>query len=408
MVLLAKVLVSGALLVGLVACGASSGSKSSAAYTAPAQASSSQAPATPTPAVGGSCRQVATNELADVARRVYAQAVQGGGVVTAVKRLQRSSALATAVSGGRRTAVEAAFLPIRHQIVRIELFDLTHRVYSFGTKPTFAPIRGDLHDAGGRVVGHFILAVSDQRAYSALVQRLARAATVFRTGPHAASRKGFQTIALATHAYPSGPLHIDVQIPTPPSALCGADNADTRLRTIGYVGRRLLAAERNSRAVEQTLRFAAHDPAFRAATAANDPAAIRAVIIRDFFGNHSHHIVRVRVTRGSQLIYDLGGPYVLQPATGTVRSPDGKTSATFTLAVQDDTGYIKLMHRFTGADVQLTSPLGKVPGSTLAPGPDQIPDHGPVTYQGRRYLADSYTGTAFPSGTLRISLLVRG
>jgi hypothetical protein len=31
-----------------------------------------------------------------------------------------------------------------------------------------------------------------------------------------------------------------------------------------------------------------------------------------------------------------------------------------------------------------------------------------VTYGGRRYLADSYTGTAFPSGTLRISLLIPG
>ena len=89
-----------------------------------------------------------------------------------------------------------------------------------------------------------------------------------------------------------------------------------------------------------------------------------------------------------------------------MRSPDGRTAATFALAVQDDTGYIKLMHRFTGADVQLVSPLGKVPGSTLSPGPDRIPAHGTLNYRGRRYLANSFDATAFPSGALRISLLV--
>ena len=52
------------------------------------------------------------------------------------------------------------------------------------------------------------------------------------------------------------------------------------------------------------------------------------------------------------------------------------------------------------------SPLGKVPGSTLQPGPARIPAHGTLTYRGRRYLANSFDATAFPSGKLRISLLV--
>jgi hypothetical protein len=213
-------------------------------------------------------------------------------------------------------------------------------------------------------------------------------------------------VSLPTRDYPAGPLHIDVRIPRPPPALCGTSAQDTRLNTIAYVGRRLLRAESDSRAVARTLRHVARDPAFRRATAANDRRAIRAAIIDDFFRDHSYHIVRVRVTRGGTLVYDLGGPYVLQPATGAVRSPDGRTAATFALAVQDDTGYIKLMHRFTGADVQLVSPLGKVPGSTLEPGPGEVPEHGTVAYRGRRYIADSFSATAFPSGTLRVSLLV--
>lgn len=402
MIRIAKVLVGVILAMAVVACGASSGHR-------PATALADRV-APPSASLVGGCPRIATSELADVARRIYTQSINGRGVTTAVRRLHRITALATALETGDRAAVRRVFLPIRHQIVRIELFRGKRLVYSYGHAPTFAPIRGSLRDAQGHRAGRFVLAVTDQAAYAGLVTRLTGAAVTFT---HQQARAGLSTVAggtvlrLASHAYPgSGPLQVGVRIPTPPRSLCGTDPADTRLNTIAYVGRRLLQAEAGSHGVRLTLRHVANDPAFRAATAANDPIAIRHAIIFDFFRDHSFHVVRVRVTRGTKLIYDLGGPYALQPASGTVRSPDGRTSATFSLAVQDDTGYIKLMHRFTGAAIQLVSPLGKVPGSTLEPGPAQIPDHGSVTWKGRRYLAESINGTAFPSGLLRVSLLV--
>jgi hypothetical protein len=238
------------------------------------------------------------------------------------------------------------------------------------------------------------------------VQRLTGANVVFRSGARAARRAGTSTVSLATHRYPAGRMDIDVEIPTPSRRLCGSDPQETRANAIAYVAKRLLHAEDHSRAVTATVRHVADDPAFRRATADDDRPAIRAAIIDDFFRDHSLHVVRVRVLRAGRLVYDLGGPYVLQPARGTVVSPGGRTAATFMVAVQDDTGYIKLVHRFTGAAVQLVSPLGRVPGSTLDPGPELIPDHGTIAYRGRRYLANSFLGTAFPSGPLRISLLV--
>jgi hypothetical protein len=393
----ARLLLVGSLTVGLMACGASSGSRRA-----------SRAAATPARlgALTGTCADVARSELADVARRIYAQAVDGGGVVSAVKRLQRSTALTKALASGDRAAVQSAFAPLRHQIVRIELAGRGTTIYRYGRRPSFAPVRGRLHDARGRVIGSFVLAVTDRRAYAGIVRRLTGADVAFRTGARAAAPADARTVSLQTRDYPSGPMRIDVRVPAPSPALCGTTAQDTRLDAIAYVGRRLLRAESHSRDVDRTLRHVARDPAFRRATAANDRRAIRAAIIGDFFRDHSYHIVRVRVMRGAKLVYDLGGPYVLQPATGTVRSPGGTTAASFALAVQDDTGYIKLMHRFTGADVQLVSPLGKVPGSSLQPGPDEVPDHGPVAYRGRRYIADSFSSTAFPAGTLRVSLLV--
>jgi hypothetical protein len=131
------------------------------------------------------------------------------------------------------------------------------------------------------------------------------------------------------------------------------------------------------------------------------------VVVDRFFADHRYHIVRVRLTSGSRLVADVGGPYALAPATGTVRGPDGRVAGHVTISVQDDTGYIKLMHRFTGAAVQLRTAAGVlVPGSTLDPGPASIPGHGAVSYAGRTYRALTYDAPAFPSGPLHVSLLL--
>lgn len=75
--------------------------------------------------------------------------------------------------------------------------------------------------------------------------------------------------------------------------------------------------------------------------------------------------MRIRaVTAGGRLVNDVGGPYVLAPASAPVRSR-GHVVGRVTLSIQDDTGYIKLTHRFTGAAVVLRTLAGEVPGSRL-------------------------------------------
>jgi hypothetical protein len=63
------------------------------------------------------------------------------------------------------------------------------------------------------------------------------------------------------------------------------------------------------------------------------------------------------------------------------------------------------MDRFAGADVILRTPAGQVPGSSLSPGPSTVPSRGTVSYAGRTYQAFSFAAQAFPSGSLRVSLL---
>ena len=151
-------------------------------------------------------------------------------------------------------------------------------------------------------------------------------------------------------------------------------------------------------------RTVARDPRFVHAVATADPAALRAQIVR-FFQQPRLHVVRIRATtRTGRLINDVGGPYVLAPTSATVRS-HGRAVGRVTLSVQDDAGYIKLLHRFTGAEVVLRTAAGPVPGSTIRLR-RALPAHSTLTYRGRTYGVKTFNATAFPSGVLAISVLV--
>jgi hypothetical protein len=110
------------------------------------------------------------------------------------------------------------------------------------------------------------------------------------------------------------------------------------------------------------------------------------------------------MTVGGRLLYDLGGPHVLAPVHGTLRS-GGRVIGDFEMSIQDDAGYLKLARLFTGAEVLMRVDGRQVQG-TLSPGPATVPERGAVSYGGSSYEAYSFTAEAFPSGPLRISLLL--
>jgi hypothetical protein len=188
-----------------------------------------------------------------------------------------------------------------------------------------------------------------------------------------------------------------------PIRACAPSAAQTVADAVGAVGERLVHAEAHGPEVARALRLAARDPAFVGAVRTRDAAALRAAIVR-FFEVKRLHIVRVRaVTESGQLVGDVGGPFVLAPASRRIRV-HGRTVGRVTLSIQDDAGYIKLMRRFTGAGVVLRSARGVVPGS--APAPAVVPERGIVEDGGRRVAVFAFTTAAFPSGPLRVALLV--
>jgi hypothetical protein len=190
--------------------------------------------------------------------------------------------------------------------------------------------------------------------------------------------------------------------PAPPA--CAATASQTVADTVGAIGERLVRAEATGPEVRGALALVARDPAVVRAVRRRDAAGLRAAIVH-FFRIRRLHIVRVRATTaGGRLVNDVGGPFVLAPATRAVHGPGGRVLGRVTLSVQDNAGYIKLMRRFTGAAVVLRTRAGVVPGS--APAPAAIPSRGIVAERGRRYAAFRFATRAFPAGRLSVALLV--
>jgi hypothetical protein len=378
----------------------------------------------------GDCAHVAAATLGDVGERIYQESSHGANVGEALARVRGSSTLAAAISAGDAGATHAALDGLlANQIAGIQILVHGKLLASAGSGTAIAPVRGSIPgtDAG------FVLSTQSAQSYLSVTRQVTGAEVLLygasgqlagsvgssaatRTSADRAPRDGavtyagghYQAHSIAGALYPAGSLRIVLLVPH--SAIrCPKQPADTQLDTLGHVGERIYAEEAGSPYVQATLRHIEADKPFEQAVAARDTQAIRAAIV-GLFAAHIH-VVRVRVyasePSGAQhFLYDLGGPYVLAPVHGVVRSA-GKLVGRFSFAIQDDAGYMKLARRFTGADVLMrTGPSGErqVIG-TLDPGPTRVPDRGNVEYRGQHYRVYSFTGEAFPSGPLRISLL---
>ncbi len=413
------------LTLGLLAgCGSATATHStasaplSATINASSSGSTANAAATSTTSPTPACATAVASTLGTVAARVYHEAATGGDVEQAVHRVQSSTALAGAIDSGNSAAAGAALQGLlAGQIVRIEILRGGHVFAHAGSGPAIAPVHG-------RVPGTpatFILSTQPDHAYLQVVHQVTGAQVLLLAGSHplagtitgslpagspaagplTVAGRSYQSFTLPGAVYPSGPLRIVLL--TPSSTIsCPGSPAQTGVETLGHVGERIYQEELHSPDVTATLHHMESSTVFQRAVAAGNATATRTAII-GFFGQHIH-VVRVRVTIGSKLLIDEGGPFVLAPVHGTLRS-GGQVVGHFTMAIQDDAGYLKLARLFTGAEVLMRTGAKQVMG-TLSPGPSTVPDRGEVAYRGRNYQAYSFTGEAFPAGPLRISLLL--
>ena len=406
------------LVLVLSACG--SGTTTTAATAASSSDAAPSSSSTPS-----ACASTVAGTLGQVGERIYHEAATGGDVAEAVHRVQSSAALASAIDAGNASGARSALRALLlGQIVRLEVLRGGRVLASAGAGPAIAPVRGSIPGTGAsfvlsvqsdssymqvssQVSGAQVLLLSTSTAGGTPTRRLAGTipgpppSSVPDSGTLSYAGHSYQVASLTGAAYPSGALRIALLVPA--SAIsCPGSLVQARVETLGHVGERVYREELHGASVIQVQHRLEASSAFQRAVAARDVAATRAAIV-GFFEAHIH-VVRVRVTVGSHLLIDVGGPYVLAPVHGTLRL-HGRVVGHFTWAIQDDAGYLKLAHLFTGAEVLMRASGRQVEG-TLTPGPASVPGRGEVSYGGRSYQAYSFTAEAFPSGSLRISLLI--
>lgn len=185
---------------------------------------------------------------------------------------------------------------------------------------------------------------------------------------------------------------------------CGSDAPRVLAHSAAVVARRIYELELNSAEVRADRRQVETNQRLLTAIASGEPAAIKGAVTALVFSGT--HIVRLRVSSGSRVLADVGGPYIIAPVGGPLRL-HGRTVGRYVLSVQDDLGYVKLEQRFIGAPLILRARGRRVPvEGTLPTAAASLPENGAVTYAGRSAQAVSFRAVAFPSSSLTVTLLL--
>ena len=126
--------------------------------------------------------------------------------------------------------------------------------------------------------------------------------------------------------------------------------------------------------------------------------------------NHFAHVTRISVVRGSRVLVNAtvnsDGAFVVAPAIRSLRL-HGRHLGALLVSIQDVTGFVKLVHRVTGAEVAVRGAGGYVRASLGAAVLARLPRSGQVTLAERRYVARSFRAFGWGNEQLTVWLLER-
>lgn len=419
-----------AILAVLAGCGSSAKGGLSAGASANADP-----PAAP---VSNACAVTVLSALGDVAVRVYREGVHSERTASAVSLITRSIPLRRAIEQNDSRAVRAAaqaLLQTGHMTNLTVIRAATtagggqttpaippggQTLVTVGARNALAPLHGTISGSGGAPIATFIASVWADTGFVDETNGITEGATALREngrtvagsftlGAGKPPARGTLTTRGVTYrytsfpaaVYPRGQLRVYLLRSIPSIApLCGPTQEDTIVNTLSHIATLIYAGEAGRRTLSQIHRVQ-HNRALLSAVAHRDPAATKLAI--DNLLNQ--HIVRLRVlTAGGQLLSDVGGPFVLAPRRAPLRL-NGRTIGSFVLSIQDDLGYRLLAQRLAGLDVVMHRGA-QVVMSSFNPAPAHVPANGPFHYKGHTYNAFTFAAEAFPSGALRITVLI--
>ncbi len=124
--------------------------------------------------------------------------------------------------------------------------------------------------------------------------------------------------------------------------------------------------------------------------------------------NHLAHVTRISVIRGPRVLVNAtvnsDGVYVVAPATRELRL-HGRLLGTLLVSIQDVTGFVKLVHHLTGAEVLVRGSGAHVRTSLGAAARVRLPMSGHVTIAKRRYLVRSFHEIGWGNEPLTVWIL---
>jgi hypothetical protein len=192
---------------------------------------------------------------------------------------------------------------------------------------------------------------------------------------------------------------LPVQSAVAPHSITALDRTVTR-------GKAQYKREVSGGKVRSLLRQVARDPALLRALATSDTAT-RAYVAQQFPAVWYHwHISRLRIFRGATVITERGVPFTVDGPQMKLRGTNGKNLGTLQISLQDEIGFVRLMHRNYPVNVVVrgVNPAdvrSSLPAATYA----ALPASGTVKLAARTYAVRSFKETAWNNEPVTIWFL---
>jgi hypothetical protein len=209
------------------------------------------------------------------------------------------------------------------------------------------------------------------------------------------------TTAPTTPAAPAAAVHASSAAPT---------RAITSIDRLTAVAKQRYATEVHGGQTYGTMHRVARDPALISALRSGDVTRVRAYVHSEFDRVWYHwHVSRMRIYRGTNMVIDVGVPFVVAPSRMTMKDSSGKSLGTLEVSIQDVIGFVRYMHRNYPVDV-VAKGRGAAHVRTSLPAAlkVQLPDSGTATVAGKRYEVRSFMQTALGNEPVKVWILQRG
>jgi hypothetical protein len=235
-------------------------------------------------------------------------------------------------------------------------------------------------------------------------------------------RKGAFALSIHPRRLTAGALVLSTLV-----SACGQTTAASSLAPVGHttapasratqkidrmmaVAREVYAGQVSGTHSIAVLHQVGSDPTLLRLLQSGQVSGARAYVARQFPRVWYHwHVSRLRITHGSHLVTETGVPFVLPPSQMVLRGSGGSAVGTLRVSMQDEIGFVRLMHRRYPAVQVLIQGRGRshLRTSMHAAAFVKLPASGSVSLGAHRYLVRSLSEPAWNDEHVTIWLLMK-